>query len=193
MQQGDGEVAIAGVDEAGRGPLAGPVLAAAVVLAPHHGLVLADSKKLTPGRRERLAKAIRDSALIWSIALASVEEIDRLNIHHASLLAMRRALDGLAPAPARALIDGRFVPETSIPCRAIVHGDALEPAVSAASILAKVRRDTLMCELDECFPGYGFARHKGYGTRRHRESLARLGPCPAHRRSFEPLRGALAS
>ncbi|MDN5863747.1 MAG: ribonuclease HII [Gammaproteobacteria bacterium] len=193
MNQDIEQAGVAGVDEAGRGPLAGPVAAAAVILPFGHGLVLADSKQLSARRREMLAGLIRENAVGWSIALASAAEIDRLNIHHASLLAMKRALDALLPAPAGALIDGRFTPVTPLACRAIVHGDALEPAISAASILAKVYRDALMCKLDRRFPGYGFARHKGYGTRAHCEALDRLGPCLEHRRSFRPVREALAS
>ncbi|MGH8161550.1 MAG: ribonuclease HII [Gammaproteobacteria bacterium] len=184
-------VGIAGVDEAGRGPLAGPVAAAAVVLPLGHGLALADSKCLSANRREALAREIRATAVTLAVAFASVAEIDALNIHRASLLAMERALSALDPRPASALVDGLFVPPTDIPCRAVVHGDALEPAISAASILAKVARDALMCEFDERYPGYGFSRHKGYATEVHCAALAALGPCPEHRRSFAPVRAAL--
>ncbi len=182
---------IAGVDEAGRGPLAGPVAAAAVVLPPAHGLALADSKCLSASRRERLDREIRSVAVGFAVAFASAAEIDTLNIHRASLLAMARALFMLDPRPASALVDGRFVPTTEIPCRAIVHGDALEPVISAASILAKVARDALMCQFDERYPGYGFSRHKGYPTAAHRAALALLGPCAVHRRSFAPVRAVL--
>ncbi|MGH8274237.1 MAG: ribonuclease HII [Gammaproteobacteria bacterium] len=185
--------AIAGVDEAGRGPLAGPVVAAAVILPPDHALALKDSKLLSALVRERLAREIKACAVAFAVAEASAAEIDVLNIHHASLLAMSRALAKLAPRPASALVDGLFVPEANFPCRAVVHGDALEPAISAASILAKVARDALMCELDTRYPGYGFSRHKGYATAVHRSALAALGPCLEHRRSFAPVRAALAA
>lgn len=182
---------VAGVDEAGRGPLAGPVVAAAVILPPGHGLVLADSKCLSESRRDRLAPEIRGCAVAWSVALASVAEIDELNIHHASLLAMARALAALVPAPEEALIDGCFVPETAVPCRAVVRGDATEPVISAASILAKVARDAMMRELDRAYPCYGFSRHKGYATAIHLTALAANGPCREHRRSFAPVRALL--
>jgi ribonuclease HII len=183
---------VAGVDEAGRGPLAGPVVAAAVILDPARAIAGArDSKLLTPRRREALAHEIRAGALAWAVALASVEEIDRLNILQASLLAMRRALDALRPAAELALIDGNRLPALGIAARAIVGGDATEPAISCASILAKTHRDALMCELDRLHPGYGFADHFGYPTPQHRERLLALGPCVAHRRSFAPVRAAL--
>jgi ribonuclease HII len=183
---------VCGVDEAGRGPLAGPVVAAAVVLdrrRPIEGV--RDSKLLSPPARERLAEAIRADALAWAIGVASVEEIERLNILQASLLAMRRAVESLQPAADRALIDGKHVPVLGIPARAIVDGDALEPAISAASILAKTHRDSLMRALDVQFPGYGFAEHVGYATPEHLQRLRELGPCPAHRRSFAPVRELL--
>lgn len=183
---------VAGVDEAGRGPLAGPVFAAAVILPDGHSLVVADSKRLSPRRREVLSPQIRACAVSWAIAGASAAEIDALGIHRASLLAMARALGALEPAPARGLIDGRFVPSGRIPCTAIVGGDATVAAISAASILAKVARDAWMCELDRRYPGYGFARHKGYPTAGHRAALAALGPCTEHRRSFAPVRELLA-
>ncbi|MBK1648876.1 ribonuclease HII [Rhabdochromatium marinum] len=182
---------IAGVDEAGRGPLAGPVFAAAVILSPHQPIPegLADSKKLSPLQRERLDEQIRAQALGYAVALVSAAEIDRDNILIASLNAMRAALHALTPAPDRALIDGnRCPPDLRCPAEAIVRGDASEPAISAASILAKVARDRLMLELDLRYPGYGFARHKGYPTRVHLEALQRLGPCPEHRMSFRPVR-----
>jgi len=181
---------VCGVDEAGRGPLAGSVFAAAVILGDGHGIEgLADSKVLKPERREALALAIRSQALAWSVASASVAEIDKLNILHATMLAMRRAVDGLQHAPAEALIDGNRVPP-GLPCRgrAIVRGDALEPAISAASILAKVARDAELVDLEQVYPGYGFAIHKGYPTPAHLAALAELGPCPAHRQSFSPVR-----
>lgn len=180
---------VCGVDEAGRGPLAGPVFAAAVLLEdppPVQGL--ADSKKLSARRRERLAGEIRDCALCWAVASASVEEIDALNILQASLLAMRRAVAALSVRPECILVDGLHVPEVEMPARAVVRGDAQVPAISAASILAKTERDAWMLELHASYPGYGFDRHKGYGTAVHLAALRRLGPTPAHRRSFAPVR-----
>lgn len=184
----------AGVDEAGRGALAGPVMAAAVVLHPDRPIAgITDSKKLSPGQREQLAGRIQMEALAWFVASADVEEIDRLNILQASLLAMKRALCGLAQKPAHADIDGPHLP-TGLPCSAsaIIAGDALVPAISAASILAKVARDAHLRQLDSRWPGYGFAAHKGYGTCAHRKALAKLGPSPCHRRSFAPVRALLA-
>ncbi|GLR14282.1 ribonuclease HII [Chitinimonas prasina] len=178
------------MDEAGRGPLAGSVFTAAVILGDDHGIEgLADSKVLTPGRREQLSEAIKQRALAWSIASATVAEIDEHNILKATMLAMRRAVEALPVLPAEALIDGNRVP-TGLPCaaRAIVRGDALEPAISAASILAKVARDAELVALDASYPGYGFAVHKGYPTPAHLAALAELGPCVAHRRSFAPVR-----
>lgn len=183
---------ICGVDEAGRGPLAGPVLAAAVVLAPDRPIAgLRDSKQLSAAQRERLAEAIRARALAWALGRAEAAEIDRLNILGATLLAMRRAIQGLAVQPARALVDGNRCPEVPCDCEAIVRGDASVPAISAASILAKVARDAEMLALDAAWPGYGFAVHKGYPTRLHLEALARLGPTAVHRRSFGPVRRLL--
>ncbi len=183
---------VAGVDEAGRGPLAGPVLAAAVILDPQRPVVgLADSKTLAPARREVLAGQIRAYALAWAVGSASVEEIDRLNILQASLLAMSRAVAALEPVPVEALIDGNQVPRLQCAARAIVRGDVTEPAISAASILAKVARDAEMCALDRVFPGYDFARHKGYPTPQHLAALERYGVSPAHRRSFGPVRRLL--
>lgn len=182
----------AGVDEAGRGPLAGPVVAACVILDPERPIDgLADSKKLSPARREKLAVLIRERALAWSVAEASVEEIDRLNIFHATLLAMRRAVETLGRRPDKVLVDGNRCPELPMPGRAIVGGDALIPSISAASILAKTARDASMLELHALHPGYGFDRHKGYPTVVHVEALQRLGPTPHHRRSFAPVRVAL--
>lgn len=183
---------IAGVDEAGRGPLAGPVVAAAVILDPARPIAgLADSKKLSARRRDVLDVAIREQALAWCVAEASVEEIDSLNILQATFLAMRRAVLGLAELPAEVWVDGNQIPGFGLPTRAIVGGDAIEPAISAASILAKTHRDALMIAADADHPGYGFARHAGYGTAQHLEALARLGASPLHRRSFAPVRRVL--
>ena len=183
---------ICGIDEAGRGPLAGPVVAAAVVLAPDPPIVgLRDSKQLSPAQRERLADAIRERALAWALGRAEPAEIDRYNILGATLLAMRRAFAGLTVQPARALVDGNRCPELPCDCEAVIRGDASVPAISAASILAKVARDAEMLALDADWPGYGFAVHKGYPTRRHLEALARLGPSAVHRRSFGPVRRLL--
>ena len=178
----------AGVDEAGRGPLAGPVVAAAVILDPLDPINgLADSKKLTALRRESLFDEIQARALCCSIALATVEEIDRLNILQATLLAMKRAVEGLRVTPSRALVDGNQLPRLAIFAKAIVKGDALVPAISAASILAKVYRDRWCAEYDLQFPLYGFAQHKGYGTVAHLAALRLHGACPQHRRSFAPV------
>ena len=183
---------ICGIDEAGRGPLAGPVVAAAVVLAPDLRIVgLCDSKQLSPAQRERLADAIRERALAWALGRAEPAEIDRYNILGATLLAMRRAFAGLAVHPARALVDGNRCPELPCDCEAVIRGDARVPAISAASILAKVARDAEMLALDRLWPGYGFAVHKGYPTRLHLEALVRLGPSAVHRRSFGPVRRLL--
>ena len=185
-----GRILVAGVDEAGRGPLAGPVYAAAVILDPDRPIEgLDDSKKLSPERRESLAGLIRERALAWAIASASVEEIERLNILRATMLAMRRACLTLRHAPAAILVDGNRLPE-GLPChaRAVVGGDALEPAISAASILAKTARDACCLELHARYPQYAFDRHKGYGTALHLARLAEFGPCPAHRRGFAPVR-----
>lgn len=187
----DGLGLLAGVDEAGRGPLAGPVVAAAVILddlQPIHGL--ADSKKLSPRRREQLYDEIRAKALCCAIAEASVEEIDRLNILQATLLAMRRAVEGLRLKPAKVLVDGNRLPVLDVLAEAIVKGDALVPAISAASILAKVHRDRWCASVDAQFPQYGFAAHKGYGTAAHLAALQAHGACPQHRRSFAPVRAA---
>jgi len=182
---------VCGADEAGRGPLAGPVVAAAVILDPWRPIDgLRDSKQLSPRRREELAQAIRGRATAWAVAEASVQEIDRLNILQASLLAMQRAIELLDPAAELALVDGNRLPRLRIEARAVIGGDALEPAISAASILAKQHRDRLMAELDLAFPGYGFAEHAGYPTPRHLERLRQLGPCAVHRRSFAPVRSA---
>lgn len=185
---------VAGVDEAGRGPLAGPVMVAAVVLDPRRPIAgIADSKQLSAAQRAELDQAIRERALAWHVVSIGVADIDRKNILQATLLGMRRAVAALSPTPALALIDGNRVP-TRLPCpaRAIVQGDALESCIGAASILAKVARDQYMLEIDARYPGYGFAAHKGYPTPEHLDALARLGPCPEHRRSFAPVRRLLA-
>ncbi len=184
---------IAGVDEAGRGPLAGPVVAAAVILDPRRPIAgLADSKRLTPLRRERLFDTIRAQALCCSIAHATVEEIDRLNILQATLLAMQRAVAGLRLAPAKVLVDGNRLPALAVRAEAVVGGDALVPAISAASILAKVQRDRWCAEVDAQWPQYGFAAHKGYGTAAHLAALRAHGVCEHHRRSFAPVAATLA-
>ena len=178
-------VLVCGVDEAGRGPLAGPVYAAAVILDRKRRINgLADSKVLTPERRDVLAGRIRERAIAWSVAHATVEEIDRINILQASLLAMRRAVQALGVAPAEAWVDGNQSPGLSCKTRTIVDGDALHPVISAASILAKTERDAEMCALSARYPHYGFDRHKGYATQEHLDALGRLGPCEIHRRSF---------
>jgi ribonuclease HII len=185
---------VAGVDEAGRGPLAGPVVAAAVILddrAPIKGL--ADSKALTALKRERLYDEIRAKALCCSIALASVEEIDKLNILQATMLAMQRSVEGLRLKPTKVLVDGNRLPSLKVLAEAIVSGDALVPAISAASILAKVTRDRMLEELHAQYPDYGFDRHKGYGTAQHLKALETLGPLAVHRRSFAPVARALAA
>jgi len=183
---------MAGVDEAGRGPLAGPVVAAAVILDDlHHIRGLADSKVLSPRRRDRLFDEIRAKALCVSVAQASVEEIDRLNILQATLLAMRRAVEGLRLVPQRVLVDGNRLPVLKMRAEAIVKGDATVPAISAASIIAKVQRDRLCAELHEQWPQYGFAGHKGYPTPEHLAALRRHGVCPAHRRSYAPVRAVI--
>jgi len=183
----------AGVDEAGRGPLAGPVVAAAVILNPRRPIAgLADSKKLTARRREALFDQICDKALCCAIAEASVEEIERLNILHATLLAMQRAVAGLRLPPARVLVDGNRLPQLPMLAEAIVGGDAKVDCISAASILAKVHRDRWCAQVDRQWPQYGFAAHKGYGTPQHLAALARHGPCPVHRPGFAPVKAALA-
>jgi ribonuclease HII len=183
---------IAGVDEVGRGPLAGAVVAAAVILDPGNPIEgLADSKKLSEKRREALFPLIQERALAWCVARASEAEIDDLNILHASLLAMRRAVLGLQLAPERVLVDGNRCPELPYPSEAIIKGDTLVPAISAASILAKVVRDNEMVAFEKTYPGYGFAAHKGYPTAQHMQALKKLGPTPIHRRSFAPVRAVL--
>lgn len=188
---------IIGVDEAGRGPWAGPVTAAAVILDPARPVDgLTDSKKLSEKARDRLAPLIREQALAWCVAEAGVVEIDTLNIRQATFLAMQRAIAGVftktASAGALILIDGNALPaDLPAPARAIIKGDLTEPSISAASILAKTHRDAQMASLCNTYPGYGFSGHKGYGTAAHAEALARLGPCPVHRQSFAPVKALL--
>lgn len=181
---------LAGVDEAGCAPLAGPVVVAAVILDPARRINgLDDSKVLREPVREKLYTRIVERARAWSVVAVEVEEIDRLNIFHARMIGMVRALERLARTPAFALIDGNHLPRPlNCPARAVVDGDALAPSISAASIIAKVTRDRIMREMDAVWPGYGFAQHKGYPTPSHRDALRRLGPCPQHRRSFAPVR-----
>ncbi|SDJ18724.1 ribonuclease HII [Billgrantia gudaonensis] len=184
---------LAGVDEVGRGPLVGAVVAAAVILDPARPIEgLTDSKALTAHRREALDANIRDAALAFAVAEASASEVDEFNIYHATHLAMRRAIDALTPAAEYLLVDGNRLPGHHVPGQAVVKGDARHPAIAAASILAKVARDAQMMALDAQYPDYGFARHKGYPTREHLAALERLGPLPEHRRSFGPVRRQLA-
>jgi ribonuclease HII len=191
---GAGRTRVAGVDEAGRGPLAGPVVAAAVILPPRIRIAgLTDSKLLSPEERMRLAPVIRSRAVAWAVAWADCEEIDCLNILQATFLAMRRALLRLPIEPTHVRVDGNILPriaDLGFDCtiEAIVQGDLTEPAISAASILAKTTRDLLMEQLDACYPGFDLASHKGYATPAHREALRELGPSPLHRRSFAPIK-----
>jgi len=180
---------LCGVDEAGRGPLAGNVYAAAVVLDPARPRIngLVDSKMITAEVREKLSERIKERALAWSIAFATVEEIDTINILRASLLAMKRAVESLGMEPHEVCVDGNMLPPITLRCRAIVRGDQLVAAISAASILAKVARDAEMALMDQRYPGYGFASHKGYSTPEHLAALRARGPCEIHRRSFEPV------
>jgi ribonuclease HII len=183
---------VAGVDEAGMAPLAGPVVAGACILPrDYRPRGIDDSKQLDRRERERLAEDIRCNAVAWAVARAEVEEIDRINIYRAGLLALTRAVQALRIAPEHVLVDARKLPELRLPQTPIVHGDALSLTIAAASIIAKTTRDALMADLDVAHPGYGFARHKGYPTAEHFDALARLGACPLHRRSFAPVREAL--
>jgi ribonuclease HII len=192
VQWAAGIVHVAGVDEAGMSPLAGPVYAAAVVLPPDTRIVhVDDSKKLDPATREALAVDIKAKASAWCVAYATVDEIDTINIHWAGLLAMRRAVEGLSTRPQHLLVDARRLRDLDIPQENIVKGDARSLSIAAASILAKTSRDAFMRELDAAFPGYGFAKHKGYPVKEHVAALGRLGACPHHRRSFGPVRVAL--
>lgn len=184
---------IAGVDEVGRGPLAGDVVTAAVILDPQHPIEgLRDSKKLTHARRVELAAQIKEHALAWAVARASVAEIDEINILQASLLAMHRAVEALSPQPTFVLVDGNRLPRWPYAAEAVVKGDDRVPAIAAASILAKVQRDEELIALDAEYPGYGFAAHKGYPTKVHLEALNSLGVTPFHRRSFGPVKKVLA-
>jgi ribonuclease HII len=188
----EGQDFVAGVDEAGMSPLAGPVSAAAVILRPGTRITgIDDSKKLDANSREALAKEIKEKAASWSVAFVEVEEIDTINIYWAGILAMRRAIEGLGVAPQHLLIDAKRLKEIAIPQQAIIKGDAKSASIAAASILAKVSRDALMRTLDTRHPGYGFADHKGYPVRAHYNALAQLGACAAHRRSFSPVREVL--
>lgn len=184
---------ICGVDEAGRGPWAGPVTAGAVILDPDRPIEgLTDSKKLSKKKRLLLEPQIKAQAIAWAVVHVSAEEIDRINIREATFAAMRRAVEALSVRPHQILIDGNALPQNlSAPAQAIVKGDLTEPAISAASILAKTARDRLMIDLDAQFPGYGFASHKGYGTAAHAQALPQLGPCEQHRQSFAPVRKAM--
>ncbi len=187
-----GVVLVAGVDEAGMAPLAGPVVAGACILPrEYRPRGIDDSKQLDRAERERLAEDIKRNALCWATARAEVEEIDRLNIYQAGLLALTRAVQALSTRPGHVLVDARKLPALGLPHTPIIHGDALSLTIAAASILAKTTRDALMAEYDRAHPGYGFARHKGYPTAEHFDALARLGACPIHRRSFQPVRVAL--
>jgi ribonuclease HII len=182
-------ILVAGVDEAGRGPLAGPVLAAAVILDPARPIAgLADSKTLNEGKRNSLSKMIKESALSWSVGMSSVEEIDELNILQATLLAMQRAVNGLAMQADEVLIDGNQLPRLSIPAQAIVKGDSKVKAISAASILAKVERDKIMADYHNRYPDFSFHLHKGYGTRQHINEIDQFGILPIHRRTFNPVK-----
>jgi ribonuclease HII len=185
---------LCGVDEAGRGPLCGPVVTAAVILDPENPIVgLADSKKLSEKRRERLAIEIKEKALAWCIAEASVDEIDRLNILHATMLAMQRAVAGLSRVPDKVLVDGNRCPRFDMPCEAIVKGDSLVQEISAASILAKTARDAMLLELDKRYPRYGLAGHKGYPTPAHLAALRAHGACEIYRKSFAPVHNIIAN
>ena len=184
---------IAGVDEAGRGPLAGPVVSAAVILDPNYKLVgLNDSKKLSINQRKALSDEIKTNSKAWSIGIATVEEIDNLNILGATLLSMKRAIKDLSEVPEKVIVDGQFTPEIDVPCEAIIQGDAAEESIMAASIIAKVERDMIMVELDKKYPHYGFSKHKGYPTKLHLQTLKEFGPCNDHRQTFKPVKTYLA-
>lgn len=186
---GQGHRLLCGVDEAGRGPLAGPVVAAAVVIdSGWRDPGVDDSKRLSPSRRQELSQAVKTSVLAWALGMCQAEEVDRLNIHRASLTAMARAVDGLSLKPDFVLVDGKYEPEIDPPCRAEIKGDARIKCISAASILAKVERDRLMTEWHGRYPQYNFAANKGYPTREHREALQKHGPCPIHRQSYAPVK-----
>ena len=183
---------IVGIDEVGRGPLAGPVVTAAVILDPNKPIEgLNDSKKLTEKRREQLEPIIKENVLAWSLGRAEPEEIDQINILQATLLAMKRAVEGLSIQPSHALVDGNQAPDLSCPVTTIIKGDQSEPAIAAASILAKVARDREMVEMVKCYPGYGLANHKGYPTKQHQQALLELGITEIHRKSFRPVQLAM--
>lgn len=185
---------IVGVDEVGRGPLAGAVVAAAVILDPNNPILgLNDSKKLTEKRRNQLEPIIQQNVLAWSLGRAEPDEIDDINILQATLLAMKRAVEGLSIKPTHALVDGNQTPNLACSVTTIIKGDQSEPAIAAASILAKVARDREMLAMDELYPGYGFAQHKGYPTKNHQQALMELGPCTIHRQSFKPVQLAMKS
>ncbi|MFW5451061.1 MAG: ribonuclease HII [Methylophagaceae bacterium] len=187
------EIYVAGVDEVGRGPLAGPVVTAAVILDPNKPIEgLNDSKKLTEKRREQLEPIIKQNALAWSLGRAEPEEIDQINILQATLLAMKRAVEGLTIQPTHALVDGNQTPDLACLVTTIIKGDQSEPAIAAASIIAKVARDREMLEMDKLYPGYGLAKHKGYPTKQHQQALLELGPTVIHRYSFKPVQLAKA-
>jgi ribonuclease HII len=191
--QAGGMAPVCGVDEAGRGPWAGPVSAAAVILEPRkRPKGLNDSKKLTARQREGLEIEIKARAVAWGVGFASVEEIAQLNILHATGLAMRRAIEAMQTAPAYALVDGNYAFALPCPVKTVIGGDGISSSIAAASILAKVARDRLMAQMDEVYPGYGFAAHKGYRAQRHADALLELGPCPIHRMAWAPIRLALA-
>ena len=182
----------AGVDEAGRGPLAGPVVSAAVILNPQSYLIgLNDSKKLSADKRQSLSNEIKIHSLSWSIGIATSQEIDDINILRASLLSMERAIKNLSEVPEKVIVDGQYIPEIDVPCEAIIRGDSIEESIMAASILAKVERDKIMLELDKKYPNYGFGQHKGYPTKLHLEALRDFGPCSEHRQSFKPVKNYL--
>jgi ribonuclease HII len=192
--ESDSPQPVCGVDEAGRGPWAGPVCAAAVILGSPPGIVgLNDSKKLSPGRRDLLEREIIANAVAWGVGFASVEEITALNILVATGLAMRRAVEAMAVAPTFALVDGNYPFALPCPVRTIVGGDGISASIAAASILAKTARDRLMVRMDEIYPGYGFAKHKGYGVAAHARALREFGPCPIHRPSWAPIRLAAST
>lgn len=183
---------VAGVDEVGRGPLAGPVVTAAVILPLDYDLPgLNDSKKLSAKRRTELSGAIKHCALAWALGAATVEEIDQLNILHATMLAMQRAVSNLTLRPDEVMVDGNRCPDFGIPAQALIGGDGLHSAISAASIIAKVERDSLMCDYAERYPGYGFEKNSGYPTQQHRDALLQIGVSPIHRRSFAPVKALL--
>jgi len=183
---------IAGVDEAGRGPLAGPVVSAAVILKPRSSLIgLNDSKKLSANKRKLLSDEIKIHSVSWAIGIATAQEVDDINILSASILSMERAIKNLSEVPEKVIVDGQYTPEINVPCEAIVRGDAIEESIMAASILAKVARDKIMLKLDRKYPNYRFGQHKGYPTKLHMEALSEFGPCSEHRKSFKPIKNYL--